>query len=61
MRSEITMGPACAHSFGYSFDQFVLVKFRLTFGWTLSLTYWGVPGKAVVFFLYHTTYGSMQL
>lgn len=50
-----------AHSFSYIFDDLIMVAFRLTFSWTHSSGYWGVPAKAVAFSHCSTSLNSMAI
>lgn len=56
---KVRINPGCAQSFGYTFGDFILVVFRLTYGWALSPAYCGVPAEAVVLSHRHTSFETM--
>lgn len=54
------INPDGTQSFGYAFDDLMIVDLRLIFGWTLSPACWGVPAEAVVLSR-HITIETMRL
>lgn len=53
------MNPACAQAIGHALDQLVAVGIRLTFGWTFSPPYRGLPAEAVAFSKRNNSFGSI--
>ena len=43
---NVRVGPDEAHNFWYTVGEIVVIDFRLTFGWSGSLGFWGVMSAA---------------